>query len=156
MDSLLAALNNPLLYGVLAVGRIRVCEITMTTLSVLCLPITFMLLGFSTTLIYAYVVMIVVRFLITLALVWQSKTYGLKWRDFYTNVVCKILPATIICIVVTKFLNLQPIDIAFLDFLIESSVAFVLHGIVIFLTGFSKEEKTKLIAICKLKVLKRL
>lgn len=156
VDSLLVALNNPLLYGVLAVGRIRVYEITMSTLSILSLPITFMLLGFSAILIYAYVVMIVVRFLITLALVWQSKTYGLKWRDFYTNVMCKILPATIICIVVTKFLNLQPINIVFLDLLLESSIAFVLHGMIIFLTGFSKQERTAVVAVLKARVLARL
>ena len=156
MDSLLVALNNPLLYGVLAVGRIRVYQITMSALCIVCLPIIFLVLGFSAILIYAYFVIIVVRFLITLTLVWQSKTYGLKWGDFYTNVVSKILPATIICIVITKFLNLQLINIAFFDLLLESSVAFVLHGMIIFLTGFSKQERTAVVAVLKAKVLARL
>ena len=155
VDSLLVALNNPLLFGVLAVGRIKVYEITMSALSILSLPIIFMVLSYGAILVYAYIVIIAVRFFITLTLVWQSKTYCLKWRDFHTNVVGRILPVTIICIVVTKFLNLQPINIAFPDILLESGIAFILHGIVVFLIGFSNEERAAIVIVLKSKILKR-
>lgn len=155
VDSLLVALNNPLLFGVLAVGKIRVYEITMSAISILCLPIIFLILGFSSTLVYAYLIIIIVRFFITLTLVWQSKAYGLKWLDFYANVVTKILPATIICVVVTEFLALPSINVVFMDFLLESSVAFILHGIIIFSIGFTKEEQRTMLSILKTKVLRK-
>ena len=153
VDSLLVALNTPLLFGVLAIGKIKVYEITMSALCILCLPIIFAILGFGATFAYAYLVIIIVRILITFTLVWQSKTYDLNWRDFYSNVVAKILPATIICIVVTKFLTLPIVNMDFLGFLLESGIIFTLQGAIIFLTGCSKQERTTIVTLLKTRIL---
>lgn len=152
IDSLLVALNNPLLFGVLATGRIKIYEITMSALSILCLPIIFLILSLGIHPAYVYVVIITLRLFITLTLVWQSKTYGLKWNDFFTDVLGKILPATIVCIMLTLYLSLSPLDITFLNFILESGVTFVLHVIVIFFIGFSKKERTAIFDTLKNKI----
>lgn len=155
IDSQLVALNNPLIYGVLAVGKIRVYEITMSTLCLFSLPLAYVILYFGALPAYVYVVIMVIRFLITVTLVWQSKIYGLRWGEFFNNVIVKILPATIMCVAITSSVSFSSTNIAFLNFLLESSIAFVLHGTVIFLTGFSKEEKIALVSVLKTKVWKR-
>lgn len=153
VDSLFVALNNPLLYGVLAVGKLKVYEITMSAISILCLPVIFVILDFGAALTYAYFVIIVARIFITFALIWQSKTYDLNWGEFYTNVVAKILPATLICVVITKLFTLPTINIAFLDFLLESSVIVTLQAVIIFFVGFSKQERTTILTVLKAKIL---
>lgn len=155
IDSLIVALNNPLLFGVLSVGKIKTYEVTLSILCIFCLPMAYVILDFGLIPAYVYAVIIIVRLLITLTLLWQSKTYGLKWGDFYANVFSKILPVTIICIAITMLMTLPSTDITFLDFLLETGTTFLLHGIVIFLIGFSKEEKNAITDILKAKISER-
>ena len=98
IDSLIAALNNPLLYGMLATGKIKTYEIVMSSMCILSIPINYCLLSLGITPVYVYIVIIIIRFLIMLSLVWQSKTYGLKWKDFILNVAARVIITTVICV----------------------------------------------------------
>ena len=152
VDSLLSALNNPLLYGVLAAGKIKVYEIVMSSMSILSLPVIYGILSLGVVPPYVYVVMVVLRFFIMLSLVWQSKTYGLRWKDFVVNVVSRILPATFLCVIVARIVNLPSINMPFVEFLLESIVIVAINGCVIFFTGFSSDEKKMVVAIVKTKM----
>ena len=153
MDSMIAALNNPLLYGILATGQIKVYEIVMSVMGVLSLPINYWLLSFGITPAYVYIVIVVLRFLIMLSLVWQSKMYGLRWRDFITHVAVRVVITTVICVAIAMFTNLSFISIAFLRFIIVTGIIVFLNGCVIFMIGFSKDERKIVINIIKTKVL---
>lgn len=151
VESLLSALHNPLLYGVLAAGKIKAFEVTMSSMSVLSLPVIYGMLSFGAAPPSVYVVMVALRFLIMLSLVWQSKTYGLRWRDFAAEVAARILPATFLCAAVARVVNLPSINMPFAEFLLESIVIVAINGCVILLTGFSKDEKEMIVTIVKTK-----
>ena len=152
VDSLVAALNNPLLFGVLAAGKIKVYEIVMSSMSILSLPVIYGILSLGAVPPYVYAVMVVLRFFILLSLVWQSKTYGLRWKDFTANVAVRVLPATFLCAVVARTVNLPPVNMPFVEFLLESTLIVAVNGCVIFFTGFSREERKMVAAIVKTKL----
>ena len=152
-DSLIAALNNPLLYGGLATGQIKTYEIVMSLMCVLSLPINYWFLSLGITPVYVYIVIIILRFLIMLSLVWQSKTYGLKWRDFIFQVAIRIIITTVICVVVAVIIDFSFIPIGFLRFLMETGVIVLLNGCVIFMIGFSGIERKNIISVIKTRIL---
>lgn len=153
MESLIVALNNPLLYGVLATGQIRAYEITLSVMCICSLPINYILLGSGITPAYVYIVMVVVRFFITLALLWQSKLYGLRWRDFIYHVAIRVVITTIACIAVAYIVDFNFINFRFLRFIIETIIIVVLNGCSIFLIGFPKSEKERMLSILKIWIL---
>ena len=152
MDSLLAALNNPLLYGVLATGKIKVYEIVMSSMCILSLPINYWLLSLGITPAYVYIVIVIIRFLIMLLLVWQSKTYGLKWKSFFSNVAIRVIITTVVCVVAAVIVDFSFISIEFLRFLIETGVIVLLNGCTIFMIGFSGTERNTILTVIKTKV----
>ena len=153
MDSLIAALNNPLLYGILATGQIKTYEIVMSSMCTLTLPLNYFLLNYGVTSEYVYVVLLVLRFFIMILLVWQSKTYGLRCKDFVTHVVTRIAITTILCVVAALAITFTFIRIDILRFLLETGVIVFLNGSLIFLIGFSSTEKRMIISIIKTKLL---
>lgn len=156
MDSLLAALNNPLLYGVLATGQIKVYEIVMSLICILSLPINYWLLNMGITPAYVYIVIVIIRFLVMLSLVWQSKTYGLKWREFIYHVAIRVLITTAICVIAAVIVNFSFIGITFLEFLMETVVIVLISGCAIFLVGFSGEERRIVLSIIKTKIMPKI
>lgn len=152
VESLMSALHTPLLYGVLAAGQIKAFEIAMSSMSVLSLPVIYGMLSFGAAPPSVYVVMVVLRFLIMLSLVWQSKTYGLGWKDFAAEVAVRILPATFLCSAVARVVNLPSINMPFAEFLLESALIVAVNGCVIFFTGFSSEERRMVAAVIKTKM----
>lgn len=147
VESMLSALNNPLLYGVLAAGKIRVYEIAMSSMSILSLPVIYGMLSLGAEPPSVYVVMVVLRLLIMLSLVWQSKTYGLRWRDFAAEVAARAVTVTITCAMIACVVDLSCINIAFLKFLTESGLIVILNGCVIFFAGFSREERNVMASV---------
>lgn len=156
MDSLLAALNNPLLYGVLATGQIKVYEIVMSSMCILSLPINYGLLSLGITPAYVYIVIVIIRFTILLSLVWQSKTYGLKWRDFIKQVAVRVAITTTLCVLAAVVINFSFIRIGFLRFLIETGVTVLLNACVIFMIGFSQVERKSIIIVIKTKIMPKI
>lgn len=156
MDSLIAALNNPLLYGVLAAGKIKVYEIVMSSMCMLTLLINYVILGLGFTPVYVYIALLIFRIFVMLSLVWQSKIYGLKWRDFLTQVAIRIIITTTICFFVAVIVDFSFIGINLLSFLMETGVIVVLNGCAIFMIGFSHAERTSIINAIKTKIFSRI
>ena len=156
IDSLIAALNNPLLYGVLATGQIKVYEIVMSLMCVLSLPINYWLLSLGITPAYVYIVIIIIRILILLSLIWQSKTYGLKWRDFISHVAIRVILTTAICVAAAVVVDFSFISIGLLRFLVETGVIVLLNGCAIFVIGFSGTERNTILSVIKTKILPKI
>lgn len=156
MDTLIAALNNPLIYGVLATGQIKIYEIVMSSMCILSLPINYWLLDLGIAPAYVYIVIVIVRLLIMLCLVWQSKTYGLKWMDFIKYVAIRVVVTTVLCVLVAIVINFSFISIAFLRVLLETGVIILLNGCVIFMVGFSDAERKAILTVIKTRVLPKI
>lgn len=155
MDSLISALNNPLLYGVLATGQIKVFEIVMSSLCILSLPVNYWLLSLGIPPAYVYIVIVLIRFLIMLSLVWQSKSYGLRWKDFILYVAVRVIIATSICVATAFLVNFSFINIDFLKFIMETGVIVLLNGCAIFMIGFPSTERKAIISVIKRKILSK-
>lgn len=156
MDSLIAALNNPLLYGVLAAGKIKVYEIVMSSMCMLTLIINYGMLSFGLTPVYVYIALLIFRICVMLSLVWQSKTYGLKWKDFIKYVAIRVTITTTICVVTAVIINFSFINIDFLGFFLETGVIVLLNACTIFMIGFSSVERKSIITVIKTKVLSKI
>ena len=153
---MIAALNNPLLYGVLATGQIKVYEIVMSLMCVLSLPINYWLLSLGITPAYVYIVIIIIRILILLSLIWQSKTYGLKWKDFISHVAIRVILTTAICVAAAVIVDFSFISIGILRFLVETGVIVLLNGCAIFMIGFSGAERKTILFVIKTKILQKI
>ena len=156
MDSLIAALNNPLLYGVLAAGQIKVYEIVMSSMCMLTLIINYKMLSLGFTPVYVYIALVIFRFFVMLSLIWQSKTYSLKWKDFIKFVAIRVVITTAVCIVVAWGVNFSFIGIPFLRFLIETGIIVLLNGCAIFMIGFTGAERKTTIFVIKTKALPKI
>ena len=155
IDSMIASLNNPLLYGVLACGQIKIYEIVMSSMCILCMPIIYGILYIGAIPVYVYIVIVVLRFLITLILIWQSKIYGLRWEDFLYNVGIRVLAVTFISISAGGLISFDIFKFEFLNFFVESGILFIFTGIITFSIGLTKPEKIILVKLVKSKALKR-
>lgn len=156
MDSLIAALNNPLLYGVLATGQIKVYEIVMSLMCILSLPINYWLLSLGITPAYVYIVIVIIRFLVLLSLVWQSKTYGLKWVDFIKYVAIRVVIITVVCVITAAVVDFSFVSIGFIRFFLETGVIVLLNACAIFMIGFSGTERRGIVAVIKTKFLPKI
>ena len=145
IDSLIVALNNPLLYGVLAVGKIKVYEILLSLVCLSALPVIYWILhiGFSPA--YVYVILVVVRFFIFLSLLWQSKQYGLTWFDFFKQVLLQVIICSVICFFFANGINLIEIENQFFRFISESSIITIFNLIVVVFIGLVKDERRKVL-----------
>lgn len=156
VHSMMLALTHPLLYGILASGNIKVYEIFLAATSILSLPIVYGILGLGATPPSAYVVIIIARIIISLLLIWQSKVYGLRWKDFLTEVSARVLIVTFLSAAIAYAVNLRFIEIAFLRFLSESALIFLLTGCAIFWCGLLAKERRAMISFLRAKVLAKL
>jgi O-antigen/teichoic acid export membrane protein len=155
IETMISALNQPLIYGVLAAGKIKVYEIALTTVSLLSLPINYIILDAGFSPVYVYFVIVCVRAVILLLLVWQSKTYEMTFQDFIFNVGFRAVLTTMICVAIAFVINFSMIDIAFLQFLLETVLIVCCNTVVIFVFGFTGDEKNKVVIAVKKKIIKK-
>ena len=156
MDSLIAALNNPLLYGVLAAGKIKVYEIVMSSMCMLTLVINYGMLSLGLTPVYVYIALLIFRIFVMFSLVWQSKIYGLKWRDFIKYVAVRVVITTTVCVFIAVIVDFSFISSDFLKFLMETGIIVLLNGCVIFMIGFSQVERKTILTVIKTKILPKI
>lgn len=156
MDSLIAALNNPLLYGVLAAGKIKVYEIAMSSMCMLTLVINYGMLSLGLSPVYVYIALLIFRFFVMFSLVWQSKIYGLKWRDFIKHVAVRVVITTTVCVFAAVIVDFSFINIDFLKFLMETGIIVLLNGCAIFMIGFSQIERKTILTVIKTKILPKI
>ena len=143
---MITALGNPLIYGVFAVGEIKVYEVCLSTLCILTLPVSYLLLSVGLSPVSVYLLQVVFEFLILLLLIWQSKTYGLTFGAFIVQVGARVVLVTVFCVVIAMFTNLSIIPFELLRFVLESGIIVVLNAMIILFFGFTTQERTKLIA----------
>jgi O-antigen/teichoic acid export membrane protein len=155
IETMISALNQPLIYGVLAAGEIKVYEIALTIVSLLSLPVNYVILDAGFSPVYVYFFIVFVRTVILLLLVWQSKTYEMTFRDFILNVGFRVALTTMICAAIAFLVNFSAVDTAFLQFLLETALIVCCNTVVIFVFGFTGDEKNKVVIAVKEKILKK-
>lgn len=154
IDSMLVAINNPLLYGLLATGEIKNYEIFLSSTCSLTLPINYLLLSVGMVPTNVYLVIVGVRLLILLSLVYSGRLYGLKKVDFVKEVASRIIAVTAICFGFAYLVKFTFVSVAILRFLLETVVIVVFSGLVILFLGFTSNERRKLLDTAKRKLLK--
>lgn len=154
VDSMLVAIDNPLLYGLLATGEIKNYEIFMSSICVLTLPLNYVLLSLGMVPTNVYLVIVGVRFLILLSLVCSGKRYGLKKMDFVKEVASRILVVTAACAGFAYLVEFSFVPVAFLRFLLETVVIVAFSAPVILFLGFTAKERRKLLDTAKRKLMK--
>jgi len=146
VETMVSAMGNPLIYGVLAVGEIKVYEILLSIICTLELPVNYLILNAGFSPVYIYFVIVFDSFIILLLLIWQSKTYKMTFSEFFMNVGIRSIAITAISAAIALSMNFDVIDISFLRFLLESVVIVMLNGLAIMFIGFTKDERLKVIA----------
>lgn len=156
VDSAVSSINNPLLYGVLAKGRIKVYEIVLSTLCLLCMPVIYGVLEMGGSPVSAYVILIILRVLILLTLVWQSKVYGLKWGEFIKEVMVRVVLVSVLCFLGMRIVELSMIGIDLLRFIVESALVTAIDVCIIFFIGMTGSERKRIVAIITEKIIPHL
>lgn len=151
-DSAVTAINNPLLYGVLAKGQIKVYEILLSAMCLLCMPLSYGALNVGASPASAYIILVILRVVILLVLVWQSKAYGLKWADFFRTVLLRIVLVSAVCLFVAGFVDFSMIDFSFLRFVVESAVVTVVNLATICFLGLTVSERNRIWKAVKNKI----
>lgn len=152
VNTMISAMANPLIYGVLAAGDIKYYEIALTLVCLAELPVSYAVLDLGFSPVYVYFLLVIVQFIILWLLVYHSKTYGMTLIEFISNVLLRSMIVIAICVGIALLVNFSLIDIAFLRFLLETVVIVALNGLTIMLVGFTKDERSKVIEAVKSKV----
>lgn len=156
VDSAVSSINNPLLYGVLAKGRIKVYEIVLSALCLLCMPVIYGALEMGGSPVSAYVILIILRVLILLTLVWQSKVYGLKLGEFIKEVMVRVILVSVLCFLGMRVIELSMIGIDLLRFIVESALVTVIDVCIIFFVGMTGSERKRIVTIITEKIIPHL
>ncbi len=152
MASLVNSIINPLLYGVLATGRIKVYEIVMSITYTSSLPLSYLALKAGYPMISVYYIILVLTATVMFILVWQSAcTYELSYRKFAVNVFLRLGTVTLLSGGIT-YLESVHTAIRFIDFLTESAISVGVTGIMILVFGLEKNERKTLLAFMKRKI----
>jgi len=152
IETLIVSLKNPLLYGVLADGRIKIYEILLAVTYILGTICVFFWLKLGGEIEFVYIITIFLQFLVLCYLVWQSKeTYLLSIKLFIKKVFGPVCLVGLSSSFLTNLLNVNVSNL-FLDFILESmiSVTTTLISIVVF--GFSVDERRGFVTNMKQKV----
>lgn len=140
----------------LAAGKIKVYEVIMSSMCMLTLVINYGMLRLGLTPVYVYIALLIFRIFVMFSLVWQSKIYGLKWRDFIKHVAVRVIITTTVCVLVAVIVDFSSISIDFLKFLMETGIIVLLNGCAIFIIGFSQVERKTILTVIKTKILSKI
>ena len=140
----------------LAAGKIKVYEVIMSSMCMLTLVINYGMLRLGLTPVYVYIALLIFRIFVMFSLVWQSKIYGLKWRDFIKHVAVRVVITTIVCVFAAVIIDFSFISIDFLKFLMETGIIVLLNGCAIFIIGFSQVERKTILTVIKTKILSKI
>ena len=141
IDLLIVSLNKPLLYGVLADGRIKIYEILLALTYILGTVFVYFWLKGNGSIEFVYVITVFLRVLVLIYLVWQSKeTYCLSVRDFLKNV---FFPVVLVAFGAALLTNKIDVNIApaFLDFIIECILSVVGTLVLVVIIGITSAER---------------
>ncbi len=152
LESLVHSLVNPLLYGVLATGRIKIYEIVLSITYTATLPLSWLLLWLGYPMISVYYIVLFATVLVVVILIWQSAyTYGLSCKVFTRKVMLPVVVVTVLSVFVTRFTEVMTAS-RFFNFMAESCVSVGVTAVIILIFGMEKGERTELFCFVKNKV----
>lgn len=152
LETLIDSIGKPMLYGVLATGKIRNYEILLTVIYTSSLPLSFISLKNGMPMIAVYVIAIILTAMVVILLIWQSKmTYGLSIKQLFSTVILRIFLVTLILGSFTYILHV-PISNLFFKLVVESLFIVIVTIGCILLIGFNRKERNKLFSFIKNKI----
>lgn len=152
LEALVDSIGKPMLYGILATGKIRNYEIVLTIIYTSSLPLSILSLKMGMPMIGVYVITIVLTFMVVLLLIWQSKkTYALSIGQFIKSVVSRICLVTLLSGGFTYLIHI-PLDSLFFKLVVESILIVGMTGICILFIGVNGEERRELLSFFKRKI----
>ncbi len=144
LESLIQSLGNPMLYGILATGKIKIYEILLSIIYVSSLPLSYAVLKLGYPMVSAYYVTVMLAMALHILLVMQSrKTYGLSLAVFIKRVILRIA-ATAAPAAVLVYLISFPVESRFAQLVLETVFSIAATGTCILLFGISGKERNAL------------
>ena len=153
LESLVQSLGNPMLYGILATGKIRTYEILLSIIYILSLPLSYIVLKQGAPMIGAYVVTLTLTTAVHFLLVIQSKmTYGYSLKDYLLRVMLRVAGVTVPASLIAYFVDI-PIENGFLNLVVETAFSMFVTALCILAFGINKDERNMLVGFIKDKFL---
>ena len=149
VDSMVSSLSQPLLYGTLAEGKIKVYEIFLTATYLASLPLSYILLAMGHSPVDIYILVIFLRILIQVFLIQQGRRYGMEFRYFSRQVFFYALPVAVLSGAGTYFLNIGSMEMGVVRFLLETTVIMSITVLVIMTIGVKREERGAVLGILR-------
>lgn len=141
LESMINSIINPMLYGILADGKIKVYMNSIFIVNVLSIFITFILLKKTTMPICVYIVSFVVKIIILLIIIWQSKVINnVSISNFLRSVFLPITIVSLFSYVGASFIKIELFS-GFVNFIFESLIIEIVIIFSILIGGFSSKEK---------------
>lgn len=141
LDGLVNSINQPLLYGTLAEGHIKIYEITLTTLYVASLPLSYGILSVGFSPVVVYVLLLVLRVGVLVSLLQQSHLYGMRYRLFASKVLARLLLVSMVAGSLAYWLDFGFVPWEFLRFILETVGVLVLTMAAVLFLGVDGAER---------------
>lgn len=152
LESLVRSLSSPLLYGVLATGRIKIYEIALSVTYTMTLPLSYAALWAGYPMISVYCIALLSTVIVLAILLWQSsRTFELSCREFAAKVFLRVGMVALVSGVVT-YLERIHTTFPFLDFITESLISVCVTFTAILFLGMERRERKALLAFVRSKI----
>lgn len=148
IDSLLNSLVNPLIYGILADGRVKQYEIWLFILWFSAVPLSYFMLKFGMPIISVYILSIFLTLFIAILRIVQSyRLYKLSIKTFFTKVLLRMIIILVCSMSISYFIHITANPL--LSLILETLICMTVTGLFIFLIGFDKQEKEALFLLIR-------
>lgn len=155
LDGLTNSINQPLLYGTLAEGRIRAYELMLTALFVSSLPLSYVILSLGFSPVAVYVLLFSLRLGVFAALLQQSYRYGMRRRLFVKKVLLRLFVVTAVAGSIVWWMDFSCVLDGFGCFIAESAAAVAVVIGSAFALGMEGEERASLRRVVSQKLMAR-
>lgn len=149
LDSMVNSISQPLLYGTLAEGKIKVYEILLTTTFLASLPLSYVLLAMGHSPVDIYILVVFLRILVQGYLIWQGYRYGMKFSYFSRQVFFYALPVAVLSGAGAYFLDMGNVEMGVVRFLLETTVIMTVTLLIIMTIGVKREERGAVLGILR-------
>lgn len=144
VDSMVFSISQPLLYGTLAEGKIKVYEICLTTTYIASLPLSYGLLAVGCSPVDIYILLIFLQLLVQGYLLWQGKRYGMKFKFFLRHVFVYIIPVALAAGGFTYYLDVQVLDNGLISFIVQTLMILLGTILIILAMGIKRTERDEI------------
>ncbi len=152
LESLIQSLGNPMIYGILATGKLRSYEIRLTILYTSSLPLSYIALRSGLPMISAYFVTAALTAAVHVLLVLQSKkTYGLSVWAFIKQVITRVTAVTVPAGLLVYFVSI-PVGNRFGQLVLETAFSVAVTGVCVLILGLKTAERNALFSFVQNKL----